>query len=386
MVIRKADGKSCDSSSAFIFTLLGTPVSSTAEQLCGDNFYLGFIYLSKHVIIKIIREIYISSYGKYLSYKYEVYNMKIEFDKKKSAETLSELVHETVDLGKKVANDAKAGVNAIVEKTKADEHARKLKKYNPLFPEQYQSENFNIPNIVVIVDDAVRRDIDVCEGAIGWLGKDTGEEVLYLYDEAIEFSKIEFIPAPVCNAVYYVDNFNRGRFIQADCIFSRTLKEKIDELQHIAEFIGAKRCLIHISESSKNTKTKGKTADLSANTDNVRGSAKVDYEQSSKNTKKQYGHVEAEFGGLRFPKRPTLKWFAHDDSINNLIDTCCSGKRRVKKLSLELSGSTCATMSQSIACAIDGVIHKTLNAKGHISLKSQAKDEYQSKLFFHIEF
>lgn len=175
--------------------------------------------------------------------------------------------------------------------------------------------------------------------------------MLYLYDEAIKFSGIEFIPAPACNSVYYVDNFDRGRFVQADCIFSRALKEKLDELQHIAEFIGAKRCRIHISESSHNSKSKKKSADLSVTTEAARGKATADYEQSSNSSVKQYGYVEAEFGGLRFPKRPTLKWFAHDDSINNLVDTCCNGKRRVKKLTIELSCSTSATMSQSIACA-----------------------------------
>ena len=45
-----------------------------------------------------------------------------------------------------------------------------------------------------------------------------------------------------------------------------------------------------------------------------------------------------------------------------------------------------ATMSQSIAVAIDGVINKNLNVKGQVSMKSQAKDEYQSKLQFYIEF
>lgn len=38
----------------------------------------------------------------------------------------------------------------------------------------------------MIVDDAVRRDIDVCEGSIGWLGKENDIEILYLYDTAIE--------------------------------------------------------------------------------------------------------------------------------------------------------------------------------------------------------
>lgn len=307
-------------------------------------------------------------------------------DKKKGHEVLAGLVNGAVDFGKKAAADVKVGVAAMAEKSKADEHARRMKKYNPLFPEQYQSESFNIPNIIVIVDDAVRKGIDVCEGAIGWLAKESGEEVLHLYDEAIQFSGVQFVPSPICNAVYYVDQFDRNRFIQADCIFSRTLKEKIDELQHIAESVGAKRCIIDISESSKNSKTVQKSADLGANTSGSSASASANYDFTNKNSKNQHGHVEAEFTGLRFPKKPTLKWFAHDDSIRNLVETCCSGKRRVKKLTVTLSGSDTVTMSQSIATAIDGVMNNTLHVKGHASMKSQAKKEYRSDLLFYIEF
>ena len=248
--------------------------------------------------------------------------MKIEFDKKKSVEALSTLAQNTVDLGKKVVADTKVGVTAMVEKSKADEYARRLKKYNPLFPEQYQSVSFNLPNIIVIVDDAVRRGIDVCEGSIGWLSKDSGAEVLHLYDEAVQFSGVQFVPAATCDAVYYVDSFDRNRFIRTDCIFSKAHEEKIAELKHIAYSIGAKRCTIDISESSTKSKTKLATADVSAKAEDIHGKASANYENSSKNSKRRHGHDEIEFTGFRLPKRPALKWFAHDDGINRLIDMC----------------------------------------------------------------
>lgn len=311
--------------------------------------------------------------------------MKIEFDKKKSVEALSTLSQNTVDLGKKVVADTRVGVTAMVEKSKADEYARRLKKYNPLFPEQYQSASFNLPNIIVIVDDAVRRGIDVCEGSIGWLSKDSGAEVLHLYDEAVQFSGVQFVPAATCDAVYYVDSFDRNRFIRTDCIFSKAHEEKIAELKHIAYCIGAKRCTIDISESSTKSKTKSVTADVNAKTNDIHGKVSADYENSSKNSKRRHGHDEIEFTGFRLPKRPALKWFAHDDGINRLIDMCCSGRRKVKYETLELSGTTSATMTQSAAVAIDGVI-KSVNAKGKLSMRSQVKEENRSKLLFHIEF
>lgn len=312
--------------------------------------------------------------------------MKIEFDKKKSAKALSGLVQSTVDFSKKAAADAKVSVAAMVEKSKADSYARRMKKYNPLFPDQYKSQSFNIPNIIMIVDDAVRRGIDVCEGAIGWLSKDAGAEVLCLYDEAVEFSGIQFVPAVTCDAFYYVDSFDRNRFIRTDCIFSKAHEERMAELKHVAYCLGAKRCTIDISESASDMQVQSKSVNL---TETFRGissteSAEQSIAQTGKN--RRSGHIEIEFEGNDSPQRPELKWFAHDDTIKRLIDMCCNGKRAVKTETLELAGSSSATMSQKTACAIDGAIGKLGGAKGSSSMDSQAAKEHHSKLHFHIEF
>lgn len=138
--------------------------------------------------------------------------MKINIDTKKGAEAVSGFLQKTSDLSKKTIADVQANAAALSEKTKQDAYLRRLKKYNPLFPDEYKSAEFNIPNMIMIRDDAERRGIDVCEGAIGWLGKEGGMEVLYLYDEAVSFSKIQFVPSADCNAIYYVDRFDRNRF------------------------------------------------------------------------------------------------------------------------------------------------------------------------------
>lgn len=310
----------------------------------------------------------------------------MKIDKKKSAEVLSGLVQSTVDLGKKAAADAKVGVAAMVEKSKADSYARRMKKLNPLFPDQYKSESFNLPNIIMIVDDAVRRGIDVCEGSIGWRSKDTGVEIMYLYDEAVEFSGIQFVPAVTCDALYYVDSFNRNRFIRTDCIFSKAHEERMAELKHVAYCLGAKRCTIEINESSSNSQAQSKSVKF---TESLKGlssteSAAQSIAQTGQNCRS--GHIEVEFQGNDTTQKPELKWFAHDDNIKRLIEMCCDGKKAVKTETLELEGSSSATMSRKTACTIDGAIGKIANAKGSSSMDAQAAKEHHSTLLFHIEF
>ena len=90
---------------------------------------------------------------------------------------------------------------------------QRIRHYNPLFREKFFSKEFTLPNVIQIVDDAVRRGVDVCEGAIGWTKKVGGVEILYIYDEFVKESGIKFVPFVKCDAVYCVDNFDRNKFI-----------------------------------------------------------------------------------------------------------------------------------------------------------------------------
>lgn len=311
---------------------------------------------------------------------------KIEFDKKKSMETLTGLVQSTVDFGKKTAADAKTSVAAMVEKSKADGYARRMKKYNPLFPEQFKSENFNLPNIIMIVDDAVRRGIDVCEGAIGWLSKESGAEVLCLYDEAIAFSGIQFVPVATCNAMYCVDNFDRNRFIRTDCIFSKSHEERMAELERVAYAIGAKKCRIEIIENETKKQVQNKSVRISEKYSDASVSESAEQSMEEMGRSNRSGRIEVEFESTGIPQKPALKWFAHDDTINQLVEMCCEGKRTVKTKTLELLGSSSATMSQKAAYAIDGAIGKMGGAAGSTSMEAQAAKEHSSKLLFYVEF
>lgn len=314
-------------------------------------------------------------------------NMKFDFDKDKLTKATSNFMQGTVDFGKKAANNAKNNVTMMMEKSKADGLARKIKKYNPIFPEQYKSDSFNLPNLIIIVDDAVRRGIDVCEGSIGWLSNNSGVEILHLYDEYVNESGIQFIPSITCDAAYYVDSFDRKRYIRTDCIFSKAHEERLAELKHIAYSLGAKRCSIEISESTSDSHMQHKSMSLNENfKKNI--SSKESAEQSSayQNSSKRSGHIEVEFEGQATPCKPTLKWFAHDDNINRLIEMCCNSQRTIKSEYLELSGSSSATMSQKTACSIDAAIGKLCSVKGNISMDSQAAKEHRSKLLFVIEF
>ncbi len=309
--------------------------------------------------------------------------MKLDFEKLNK--DVNEIVQKTVDTGKKVTSDTKENVTNAIEKAKSDFLAKKskkqLKKLNPVFPEQFQSSEFNLPNIIMIVDDAVRRENKLCEGAIGWLTNNSGAEMLCLYDEAIPFSKLHFVPAPICDAIYYVDSFDRTKFIRTDCIFSKAHEEKIAELKHIAYCLGAKKCSIEINESQSDLSVQEYNASASESIYSVDTHESTESSLRKSGTNMRKGKVEIEFEGNAACIRPELKWFSYDDTIKRLIEMRINGQNSVKFETLELSGALSATMSKKTAYAIDSVV-----GGGGVSLSSQAEKECHSKLIYHIEF
>lgn len=305
--------------------------------------------------------------------------MKKVFDKQKSAEALTELALGAKNLGIKAAEGAKAGVIALAEKNKNDALARRIKKYNPLFPSEYLEMKDRLPNIIRIVDDAVRRGIDVCEGSIGWLSKESGIEVLNLYDEAVDFSGLTFIPTASCDSVYSVDNFDRSRFIRIDQIFSKAHEERLAELEGIAYAVGAKYCSIEITESDRNVKKQA--AKVTAEAANIKESAEYSQSSSGKNMRK--GIIETHFANRTEVFRPQLKWFKHNDYINQMIDMCCENRRVVQDKMIKIEGSSCATLAVKAAANIDAVAG---GAKSESSMQSQAEKEQHSLLMFYVEF
>ncbi|MBE7019477.1 MAG: hypothetical protein E7413_06345 [Ruminococcaceae bacterium] len=302
-------------------------------------------------------------------------------NKNVAVKTVSNIVQKTAGAGKKIAINTKQGFKNTIERAKEKSHQKKLKRLNPVFPEQYNSLDFHLPNVIMIVDDATRKNEKLCEGAIGYLENNSNVEIFCLYDEAVAFSKIQFVPNAVCDATYCVDPYDRNRFIRSDCFFNKAHEEKLAELKHIAHCLGAKKCSIEISESTSASKEQSRRAEFKGE---YQGSSIAENTESSflgSQRDARSGTVEIEFAGNSNCKTPTLKWFANEDTIKRLIEMRMTDSNAVLSETLKISGSSTASMSQKTAAAIDGAV-----GKASVSLSEQAKKEYNSTLIYRIQF
>jgi len=243
----------------------------------------------------------------------------------------------------------------------------------------------------MIVDDAIRKNIDVCKGAIGWKAFEKGVEVLRLYDEAIAFSGLHFVPAAVCDAIYYVDVHDRSRFIRLDCFFEKMQESKLAELQHIAYSLGAKKYSVEMYDttSEQHTFKQNGSANRKSRVGTLKKSVSASEERdlTAENKTQRKAIAFAEFSGNMKPTQPDLLWFANDDNIKNLIRMRCAGegKSEVKTYCIELKGTDFATMGVSTAVKLDAAVG-CLGLGSSFNLKSRAVEERHHKMSFQLEF
>lgn len=308
--------------------------------------------------------------------------------KSKEKKSFAEFMQKTAEVSKKAASNAYEGMKNAAEKIKENNQEKKKRQLSPLFPKDYKSKSFKIPNVIKIVDDAIRREEELCEGAIGWLemvgnGKDNKTEVLFLYDEAREMSGIQFVPSFNINSIYCVDTFDpsKRRFIKADCIFSKAQEEKVAELENLAYCLGAKRCSIEIVAAETSSNLVKKSVSIKADD----ASVKEETTRGQQSGQRSSGKSVISFAGHDHPTRPSLKWFSYDETIKNLVDMRCNDPDALKMRTLELSGASSATMSRQTAIAIDCML-KSSKIKATSNMESQASRELSSKLIFEIEF
>ena len=270
------------------------------------------------------------------------------------------------DFGKKAAEETRK----FVDQTKENIHEKKSKKYTAVLLSDFEREDFKIPSIITIEDDSANRKFIEDAEAMGWIELHKEVPAFHIYSSFVEKSELVFIPIPQRNNVYCQDNFDSRKYINSNQIFGKATEEKLAELSNIAYCLGAKSCSVEILETEEQAELYRMRMMKSAET--VSRKAIISNRKSGKRV--------SYFEGNNEPKVPQLKWFAHDENVKNLIEMRCN--KAIKSTVLELSGSSCASMSRAIACAIDDI----LSIDGKISMEKQATKELNDSLLFEIEF
>lgn len=284
-------------------------------------------------------------------------------------------------IAESVSNTVKKGAQSFMNS--ADEKARQLelKSLQPIFLESLDSTEFLIPKFIRITErDKRRAESEVCQGSIGYTSEQKGLRIVNVFRDSIDAFGLMFYPDSD-DEFYYVDPTDRDRYISLDEYFTYLKIARINELQKIAQDLGAKYFKVTYKEEK---------ASFTDNKVNVQVVAKAIANVDGKHhvEEQKYSTVEIaaemEFPG-HDPVKPVLKYMQKDPSIQTLVAMRLNETTPLLHQKYMLKMSTSSGMKENDAIKIDAVL-KGMKCAGNTTVASEARNEARRYLEYEIAF
>ena len=268
-------------------------------------------------------------------------------------------------------------------KDSADEQRRRLelKLLAPIFQDSLDAADFLMPKFIRVTDrDKKHAESDVCQGSIGYTTDAKDLHVVHIFKDSLEYFGLTFYPDSDCE-FYYVDPSDRDRYIALDEYFNYLKIARVNELEKIAQDLGAK----HFKVTYKEEQTSFSEKKVSTHA-KVAGVATADTDR--KTSEKKYSTIdvasEMQFPGHE-PIKPQLKYLQREPSIQNLIALRMDKSSPLLHRHYTLEMSTSSGMKESDAIKIDAVL-KGLKCTGNTTVASEARNEARRYLEYEIDF
>ncbi len=270
---------------------------------------------------------------------------------------------------KNAAQKVGATVKTAVAEIKHESEIRKEQiREKPIDIDDYKSSTFSMPDVIKII----KKPVDKFTNSIGYMQTIKDVDILYIFNNYVVESGLNFIPEIKNDTMYYVNPKCEKEFIEVEKYQREIESMKFEELQQALCDLGAKRFWTEIvSEECKDLKASigiSKYGSSSAKTSN-----------ENKTSIK----ASAEFSGNDNPIVPKLNWFANDRSLNALIALRCNANKNRQLSSYNLDLSYNLGVSQSNAIKLDGAL-KALGVK--VGLEMAVEKTKNQRLLVTVEF
>lgn len=282
-------------------------------------------------------------------------------------------------LARSMGSAVKKGTQAMKESVDDTARSLELKALRPIFSSAVDTPGFLLPKFIHIVDrDKKRAESEACRGSIGYLSSLKGLQLVNIFRDSVEAFGLSLYPDRDCE-FYYADPCGQERYIALNEYFSYLRLARVNELQKIAQDLGAKHFKVvykeeQASSAEKRMRVRGK-APVSASAEHLAAESKYTTVEVA---------AEMSFSG-HTPVLPQLKYLQRDPSIQALIAMRMDEKAPLLRQSLQLKLSNSSGMQESDALKIDAVL-RHLKCSGHTTMTSEAKSESRRYLEYDIEF
>lgn len=281
-------------------------------------------------------------------------------------------------LAETIGNAAKSTATAVM--VSAEEKSREMerKQLRPIFAEDLDAADFLISKLIRITEiDKKRAESAVCVGSIGFVSAQKDFSFVNIFKDNIDSFGLTFYPDMDCE-LYYVDPCDRDRYIALDDYFSYLKIARVNELQKIAQDLGAKHFRVTYKEHKKSfsggsIKAKGsikKMGDATAEHDHVTTEASTIEVAAEMNCP---GHA---------PIKPTLHYLQRDPSIEALINLRMDENSPITHQKYTLNFTHTSGIKEKDAIKIDAAL-KAMKISGNTTVTNEVRNE--SRRFFEYE-
>lgn len=276
-----------------------------------------------------------------------------------------------------IGNAAQNAANAMRDNAEARNREKERKALQPVFLEDLDSTDFTLSKLIRAVDiDKKHAESEVCKGSVGFISEQKELRIVNIYKNMIGAFGISLYP-DADSEIYYIDPSDRDKYIALDDYFGYLKIARVNELQKIAQDLGAKHFRVTYREkkasiTKNDMKTKG----------NVRAGA-AEAERNLSISDNSNIEVAAEMQCLgHAPIEPKLLYLRGEPSIQSLIALRMDKNSQMfhQEFSLKLSNSS--GIKEKDAVKIDAAL-KAMKISGNTTVVSEAQSE--SRRFFEYE-
>ena len=283
-----------------------------------------------------------------------------------------------------IGNAAKNTAAAMI--SSAEERNRELERrtLQPIFVEDLDGTDFLISKLVRITAiDKKRAESEVCRGSIGFVSEQKELRIVNIFKDKVDAFGLTFFPDTDCE-LYYVDPSDRDKYIALDDYFSYLKIARVNELQKIAQDLGAKH--FRVTYKEQKTTFSGKNVKAKVSEKYAGDTASIEAERDLASTAVATIEVAAEMDCPgHAPCEPKLYYLRREPSIQNLIALRMDKTSPIthQKYTLKLSNSS--GIKEKDAVIIDAAL-KSMKIGGNTTVTTEVRNEARRFFEYEIDF
>lgn len=279
-----------------------------------------------------------------------------------------------------IGNAAQNAANAMRDNAEARNREKERKALQPIFLEDLDSTDFTLSKLIRVADiDKKHAESEVCKGSVGFISEQKELRIVNIYKNMVDAFGISLYP-DADSEIYYIDPSDRNQYIALDDYFGYLKIARVNELQKIAQDLGAKHFRVTYRE---------KKASITKNDMKAKGNVRVgaaDAERNFSISDNANIEVAAEMQCLgHAPIEPKFLYLRGEPSIQSLIALRMDENSQIfhQEFSLKLSNSS--GIKEKDAVKIDAAL-KAMKISGNTTVVSEAQSESRRFLEYEVDF